>query len=280
MVVFNLSTRIPKILCKRAKSPCTKQNAHAARVFSVYYMRMEYNEKEKNEIYIKTVHRKMVGRPRIGHLLAVQTAVLLHMDRRGDDVCSITAKELYTTAHLARSTFEQNFVNLDDALTATKRQIIQGIEAATKATKEPLSMRQGLFLAFRWLSARERRVPVELAVRRFGVEFWKEALHPFAPIMNRTFVHYAPATLQWKYEEFCSMFHQVLRAWLKDNMSADLLDTYQNYMLYFVSALDDRYITYTDECGKSRTVNNHKSAEYCLNQIEERKKNSSNNTPA
>ena len=213
----------------------------------------------------------MVGKPRADHLLAAQIAVLRHMDIRGDDVCSITMKEIYATAHLAKSTFEQNFVNLDDVLKATKQQIIEGLETALSlVSKEPLSMKQGLFLAFRWLYVPERRTPVELAVRRFNIDFWKTALVPIKRIMERAFDRYAPATVQWKYEEFCAMFLQVLRAWLKEEMKSSLLEEYLNYLLYTVSTLNDKYIEYMDEYGKQRTIYNQLNAEFYLNRIEEK----------
>lgn len=202
---------------------------------------------------------------------AAQLAVLRHMDRRGDDVCSITIKEIYATAQLAKSTFEQNFVDLDSVLKVTKRQIKEGLETALAIDSgEPLTMKQGLFLALRWFCVPDRRVPVELAIRRFSIDFWKTALAPLESIMERSFARYSLVAFQWKYEEFCAMFYQVLREWLKEEMKPDLLEGYLDYLAFFSSALNDKYITYVDEYGKQRTVYNQLNAEYYLKRIEEK----------
>ena len=175
-------------------------------------------------------------RPKKQLLADLQRACLDIMVRTEADTINIACNKLLAKAGISSSTFYDNFDDLDELIVQSKQFILEEMGALFNTPDSQMTEKQILWNLF-WRIGRRREV-MELAIRRFGNEFWREVACVDPRLIVNRWSRFPSPIPDYLYGAYAAYFQYVLQQWMAKDFDMKRANQYIALLINFRGFLD------------------------------------------
>ena len=170
-------------------------------------------------------------RPKESLLERSQSAMLYVMDECGDDVMDVMQQEICNLADIPGRTYRDNFPGFDAFLYCSTQEIINGIAGVAEiiakyndSHEEPAEKKQVVFWLLKWHCSHP--ISTEFGLRRFGINFWRDALKPVLGILITMPSYYTDRQKAYIEKDFSASYIIAVSDWMENGFDPNRMDAY------------------------------------------------------